>query len=66
MNNKKQIKNAKLSDLVVVSSIEQFEFANQFNKNVKIHHWYRYIENRSVEFSKINDHKNEELKKFHD
>jgi glycosyltransferase involved in cell wall biosynthesis len=59
MNNKKQIKNAKLSDLVVVSSIEQFEFANQFNKNVKIHHWYRYIENRSVEFSKINDNKND-------
>jgi hypothetical protein len=55
MNNKKQIINVRLSDLVVVSSIEQFEFANQFNKNVKIHYWYRYLENSSIKFLKINN-----------
>ena len=54
MNNRKQVLNVRLSDLVVVSSIEQYEFASQFNKNVKIHHWYRYLETSHPELSKTN------------
>jgi glycosyltransferase involved in cell wall biosynthesis len=44
MNSKKQILNVMQSNLVIVSSLEQSEMAKNFNHNVVIHHWFRYID----------------------
>jgi glycosyltransferase involved in cell wall biosynthesis len=54
MNNRKQINNVKFSDLVFVSSIEQKEFAIQFNDNIEVHHWYRYLEETKTNLPKKN------------